>query len=403
MLEYVCKVADSSGKVYQQVEAALSEVEVRQKLTDRGLFVYTVRPRAGLLPRSMGSQSARVVRMDDFLVFNQQFNTLLKAGLPILKALDLLAERAAAPRLRPLLREVRDRVREGALLSEAFEDIGLFPRVYTTSLLAGERSGNLPGVLDSYIAYQRVTTTFRKKLRASLIYPAFLILVASLIMTGVTTYVIPEFARLFEEMRVPLPFITRVLVTITMELRIPLMIGFVALVALGFMVYGWSRTERGGLVIDKIKLRFPLLGPTWVKFQVAQFCRTLSTLLTGGIPLVAALDTAAGATASKLVSSSIAEAAKRVREGEPLHASLKATGWFPGLALEMIEVGEATGALAPMLGSVAEFYEEDVGIRMSETLAWIEPLILVFLAIVVFFILLALYLPIFTFQAGAIR
>jgi len=402
MLEYVCKVADASGRVYQQVEAAQSENEVRQKLTDRGLFVYTVRERLGVLPSRAGS-AQRAVRADDFLIFNQQFNTLLKAGLPILKALDLLAERAAAPRLRPVLREVRDRVREGALLSDAFADSGLFSRVYTTSLLAGERSGNLPGVLESYIVYQRVTTTFRKKLKASLIYPAFLVVVATLIVTGVVTYILPRFAGLYQEMRVPLPFITQVLVTFALEMRVPLLIGAVSAVAAGVMAFFWSHTDRGGLVIDRVKLRLPLFGSTWVKFQVAQFCRTLSTLLTGGIPLVTALDTAAGATTSRLVSTSIEQAARQVREGQPLHFSLQATGFFPGLALEMIEVGEATGALAPMLASVAEFYEEDVSIRMSEALAWIEPLILVFLAIVVFFILLALYLPIFTFQAGAAR
>lgn len=403
MLEYVCKVADASGRVFQQVEAAPSEVEVRQKLTDRGLYVYAVRERIGLLPRTVAGRSERSIRSDDFLIFNQQFNTLLKAGLPILKTLDLLGERAAAPRLRPLLREVRDRVREGALLSEAFEGLGLFPRVYTASLLAGERSGNLSGVLESYIAYQRMTNTFRKKLRASLIYPAFLVIVASLIVTGVVTYILPRFAGLYEEMRVPLPFVTQVLLTVALEMRIPLVIGLVALVGLGLTALFWSRSERGGLVLDRIKLRVPFFGSSWVKFQVAQFCRTLSTLLTGGIPLVTALDTAAGATTSRLISSSIREATKSVREGQPLHASMQATGLFPGLALEMIEVGEATGALAPMLSSVAEFYEEDVSIRMSEALAWIEPLILVFLAIVVFFILLALYLPIFTFQAGGVR
>lgn len=402
MLEYVCKVADASGRVYQQVEAAQSESEVRQRLTDRGLYVYTVRERLGILPSPAG-QAQRAVRADDFLVFNQQFNTLLKAGLPILKALDLLAERAAAPRLRPVLREVRDRVREGALLSEAFADSGLFSRVYTTSLLAGERSGNLPGVLESYIAYQRVTTSFRKKLKASLIYPAFLLIVAALIVTGVVTYILPRFAGLYQEMRVPLPFITQVLVTFALELRVPLLLGAMAAGAGGVMAFFWSRTDRGGMVMDRVKLRLPLFGSTWVKFQVAQFSRTLSTLLTGGIPLVTALDTAAGATTSRLVSTSIEQAARRVREGQPLHASLRETGFFPGLALEMIEVGEATGALAPMLASVAEFYEEDVNIRMSEALAWIEPLILVFLAVIVFFILLALYLPIFTFQAGAVR
>jgi type IV pilus assembly protein PilC len=403
MAHYLCKVGDTAGRVFQQVESAQSESEARQKLTDRGLYVYSVRERFGVLPQALGGQRDRGIRPDEFLIFNQQFNTLLKAGLPILKALDLLAERAAAPRFRPLLRDVRDRVRQGALLSEAFEGLGVLPRVYTTSVLAGERSGNLPGVLESYIAYQRVTTTFRKRLRASLIYPAFLVVVATLIVSGVITFVIPRFFALFDEMRVPLPFITQVLMTVAMDLRLPLLLAVLAAVGLGVAGFFWSRTDAGGLALDRVKLQLPLLGSTWIKFQVAQFSRTLSTLLTGGIPLVTALETASGATGSRLVSASIVQAGHQVREGQPLHASLRATGLFPDLALEMIEVGEATGALAPMLSSVAEFYEEDVQIRMSEALAWVEPLILVFLALVVFFILLALYLPIFTFQAAAIR
>lgn len=400
MAQFVCKVADPSGRVFRQVEAAQSAGEARQKLLDRGLLVYHVRERSGLMP-VVGTETALKVTPGDFLIFNQQFRTLLKAGLPILKALDLLAERAASPRLRPLLLTVRDRVKEGALLSEACEDLGLFPRVYTASLLAGERSGNMVGVLESYIAYQRVTQTFRKRLRASLIYPIFLATSASLILAGIITFVIPQFSKLFTEMRVPLPFITQILVGTAMEFRLPIAAGIAALVALGVFLYGWGKTEAGGAAMDRFKLRLPLFGATWVKFQVAQFSRTLATLLSGGIPLVSALDTAAGAANSRLMSAAIAHATERVREGQTLHGSLKQAGFFPALALEMVEVGEATGALGPMLTSVAEFYEEDVEIRMTETLAWVEPLILVGMGLMVAFILLALYLPVFTFGSGA--
>ena len=196
MTEFVCKVADSSGKVFSQVEAAQSVAEARQKLADRGLLVYSVRPRGGVLPEALGRRRRRVVAGTDFLIFNQQFNTLIKAGLPILKALDLLAERAASPRLRPLLAEVRQRVRDGALLSEALDQQGVFPKVYCTSVLAGEKSGNLTGVLDYYIAYQRVTTGFRRRLLASLVYPVILVIAASLIVLYLVSYVIPQFARL---------------------------------------------------------------------------------------------------------------------------------------------------------------------------------------------------------------
>ena len=164
MAEFECRVADTAGRVFSQVEAAQSETEVRQKLSDRGLLVYSISRRGGFAAGAMGGDQPRRVRASDFLVFNQQFNTIIKAGLPILKALDLLAERAAAPRLRPVLLEVRDRVREGATLSEALDQQGMFPKVYVTAVLAGEKSGNLTGVLDYFIAYQQVSVGAKKKL-----------------------------------------------------------------------------------------------------------------------------------------------------------------------------------------------------------------------------------------------
>lgn len=401
MAQFVCRVADTSGRVFSHVEAAHSAVEARQKLQDRGLLVYTIRERPGFLPAMGGEAATLKISPSDFLIFNQQFRTLLKAGLPILKALDLLAERAASPRLRPLLATVRDRVRDGVLLSAACEELALFPRVYTASLLAGERSGNIAGVLDSYIAYQQTTLSFRKRLKASLIYPMFLMVTSTAILSGIIGFVIPQFSKLFTEMRVPLPFLTQLLVGAAMDFRAPILIGVAALVGVGVAMFAWSRTDAGGLAVDRLKLRVPLFGSTWTKFQVAQFSRTLATLLSGGIPLVSALDTASGAAGSRIMTLAVAKAAERVREGQPLHASLKEAGLFPDLALEMVEVGEATGSLGPMLTSVAEFYEEDVNIRMTETLSWVEPTILVGMGVMVAFILLALYLPIFTFGAGA--
>ncbi len=400
MAEFVCKVGDSTGRVFQQLETAQSEAEARQKLADRGFYVYSVRSHLGLLSSLGRSRRNRVVGGSDFLIFNQQFNTLVKAGLPILKALDLLAERAAAPKLRPTLGDVRQRVREGAVLSEAFEAAGVFPKVYTTALLAGEKSGNLPGVLDDYIAYQRVTTGVRKRLIAVLIYPAILVIVGSLILSYLTTFVIPQFAHLYSEMNVQLPGPTRFLTALVVQYR-PWVVAAVALlIGTAVTAFLWSRTEHGGLEMDRLKLRIPLVGDTWIKFQMAQFARTLSTLLAGGTPLVPALQTAADSMASRLVASSVGQAAAHVREGESLHASLASTGLMPSLALEMIEVGEASGALAPMLTSVAQFYEEETNLRISAMLAVIEPAILVFMALVVAFILIALYLPLFSIQIG---
>ncbi|MBI1749895.1 MAG: type II secretion system F family protein [Acidobacteria bacterium] len=398
MAEFECKVADPGGKVSVQVESAQTEAELRQRLADRGLFIYSVRQRAVMLPRLGGRRGGRTVGGTDFLIFNQQFNTLIKAGLPILKALDLLAERAAVPRLRPLLRDVRNRVREGALLSEALEQEGVFPKVYTTSVLAGEKSGNLSGVLDYFIAYQRVTTGFQRRLVAALIYPAILVVVTATILSYIIAYVIPQFARLYRELNVRLPVTTQFLVTMAVGYRWHFLGLLGAIVTGGVAGYAWSFSEKGGLAVDRFKLRFPVFGEIWVKFQVAQLVRTLATLLAGGTPLVNALETTAGATDSRLIAAAVAQSAGRVREGTSLHQSLADTGVMPDLAIEMIEVGEATGALAPMLTSVAEFYEEDVNLRLQALLNLIQPVILVFMAVVVAFILISLYLPVFSFS-----
>jgi type IV pilus assembly protein PilC len=400
MAEFVCKVADASGRVYSQIEAAQTVAEARQKLSDRGLFVYQVRPRVGVLGQTL-QRRERSIQGNDFLVFNQQFNTLIKAGIPILKALDLLAERAAAPRLRPILEDVRRQVREGTTLSDALEQQGVFPKVYTTSVLAGEKSGNLAGVLDYYISYQRVTTGLRKKLISTLIYPSILIVAATLIVTYLVTTVIPRFASLYSDLHTELPKATRVLLAVTVTYRPYLLAGVVLLVFFALLAFVWSRTEKGGLAIERLKLHLPLVGETLTKFQIAQFCRTLSTLLAGGTPLVRAMQTAGDAIRNRLVSGAITQSAQLVREGQPLHGALASTGFVPELAIEMIEVGEASGALAPMLGSVAEFYEEEVNNRLANLVAVIEPAILIFMAILIASILIALYLPIFSLQIGA--
>jgi type IV pilus assembly protein PilC len=401
MAEFVCKVADASGRVYSQVEPAQSIAEARQKLSDRGLFVYQVRPREALFGKALGQRRENTVRGDDFLVFNQQFNTLIKAGIPILKALDLLAERAAAPRLRPVLGQVRRLVREGTTLSDALEQQGVFPKVYTVSVLAGEKSGNLSGVLEYYIAYQRVSTGLRKKLIATLIYPTILIFAAAVIVTYLVSSVIPKFATLYGDLNVNLPTATRILVAVTVTYR-PFLLGALAILfAAAVATYAWSRTDKGGLTLERLRMRLPLIGDTLSKFQFAQFCRTLSTLLAGGTPLVQAMETAGGAIRGRLVSGAIAHGAKLVREGQSLHDGLASTGMVPELALEMIEVGEASGALAPMLASVSEFYEDEVNSQLANMVAFIEPAILLFMAILITFILVALYLPMFSLSVGS--
>src|SRR5271154_5109741 len=398
MGEFVCRVADANGRVYSHVEAAGTLDEARQKLADRGLYVYSVASRSSLLSSILGRGKQRQIGGSDFLILNQQFNTLVKAGLPILRALDLLADRAANPKLRPVVSQIRDRVREGKSLSEAVTEAGVFSKVYSTAILAGEKSGNLSGVLEYYIAYQKVSTGVRKKILATLVYPTLLITVAIIIVTYLVTVVIPKFALLYKDLGTELPGPTQLLIAITVNYRYTVL-GLIAAFFAGiFLLFMWSRSEEGGAAFDRMKFRLPMIGDTMLKFQVAQFSRTLATLLTGGTPLVAALSTASDAITSKLVRNTVAETTQMVREGESLHQALASKGVMPGLALDMIEVGESSGALAPMLTSVAEFYEDEVNLRLTAMVALIEPVILVFMGLLVAFILIALYLPIFSFS-----
>ncbi len=398
MAEFVCRVADAEGRVFSHVEPASSREEARQKLADRGLYVYSVESRSGRLGALVRRRSGRQIGGSEFLILNQQFNTLIKAGLPILKSLDLLATRASSPKLRPVIGEMRDRVREGKSLSEAVAEAGVFSKVYSTAILAGEKSGNLPGVLDYYIAYQRVSTGVRKKILATLVYPVLLISVAIIIVSYLVTGVIPKFALLYRDLNVQLPAPTRMLIALTVDYRYAFLGAVVLLALVAGGIFLWSRTEEGGTAFDRFKFRLPVIGDTLLKFQVAQFSRTLSTLLTGGTPLVAGLQTASEAITSKLLRSTVGQATQLVREGESLHGALASRGVMPELALDMIEVGESSGALSPMLNSVAEFYEEEVNLRLSALVSLIEPILLIFMGLLVAFILISLYLPIFSFS-----
>jgi len=251
MGEFVCRVADADGRVFSHVEPANTLDEARQKLAERGLFVYSVEARGGRIGSLLRRRTGRNIGGSDFLILNQQFNTLIKAGLPILRALDLLATRASSSRLRPVIAQIRDQVREGKALSEAVDEAGVFSKVYSTAILAGEKSGNLPGVLDYYIAYQRVSTSVKKKIAATLVYPVLLITVAILIVTYLVTGVIPKFALLYRDMNVELPTPTRVLIAVTVDYRYAFL-GFVGLLVLMAMgVFLWSRTEEGGTALDR--------------------------------------------------------------------------------------------------------------------------------------------------------
>jgi type IV pilus assembly protein PilC len=395
MAEFVLKYADASGAIHNQVAEGATEQEVRERLAQQGYLVYSIKAKGGLTA-GLGGGRSRKLNLEKFLIFNQQFVTLIKAGLPILKGLDLLADRLVDPKLAPYVNSVREEVRHGSLLSDAFARQGIFPAVYVTSVLAGEKSGALAEVLDRFITYQRTALAIRKRVIVSLIYPSFLVVLVVGLIIFLVTYVVPNFAQLYGNMSASLPPLTQILIAVGTTARSYILAVVGAIVALAVAFRIWSRKESAQLAIDRVKLRTPVFGDIWVKYQVAQFSRVLSTLLQGGIPLVQALGTASESLGTPLLKQGLEKAVRMVREGQTLSSSLSATGIFPALSIDMVEVGESTGALPSMLNSVADFYEDDVGTRMTAALSMIEPAIMIFMGIFVAFVLIALYLPIFS-------
>jgi len=399
LAEFLVKLADERGHLSEQVEHGYSEAEVRDRVSQQGYLVYWVKPR-GVLSGGKGLSGRGRLRNSSFLIFNQQFLTLIKAGLPILGSLDLLIKRQRDQHLLSLLENVRERIKGGELLSDAFAAQGAFPKMYTTTLMAGEKSGNMEEVLNRYITFQRVAMTFRKKLLVSLVYPTLLVSVVIIMVLFLVTYVVPEFAKLFENLDAKLPAITLIMLSLGTGAQKYGIFVAIGLVIAAFVIWRWKNTDKGAERIDRVLLGAPLLGDIRLKYQVANFSRMLSTLLQGGIPLVPAMETAGGSMGSRKILNGILEASHRVREGQTLSKSLEQQKIFPDLAVEMLEVGESTGALPAMLNSVAEFYEEDVQTALGAAMALIEPLLLIVMAVFVGGVLISLYLPIFTLGAG---
>src|SRR5215475_6106252 len=396
MAEFLVKVADERGHLTEQLEHGYSEDEVRERVSQQGYLVYWVKPRGMFSP---GKRRGGRIRQSTFLVYNQQFLTLIHAGLPILTALELLIKRQKDASLKAVLENVRERVKGGELLSSAFEAQNMFSKMYTTTLMAGEKSGNMEEVLGRYIAFQRVAMSFRKKLLVSLVYPTLLVVVVIIMMVFLVTYVVPQFAKLFDNLGAKLPTITVIMLSIGVAAQKYVVFFVAGLALIIFLLWRWKNTDRGAELIDGALMGFPVLGDIRLKYQVANFSRMLSTLLQGGIPLVPAMETAGASMSSRKILNGVMFASHRVREGQGLAKSLEEQGIFPDLAVEMLEVGESTGALPAMLTSVAEFYEEDVQTALGAAMALIEPVLLIFMAIFVGGVLISLYMPIFTLGA----
>ena len=391
MAEFVIRLADERGRVQEQTHSAATAEELRQRFAHGGYHVFSVKAKG-----SFGLGRKKKTKLEPFLIFNQQFLTLVRAGLPIHGSLEMLAKNQKNPNFAAQLMNVTDRVKTGESLSTAFEAQGGFPIMYTTTLLAGERSGNLQEVLERFVSFQRISLTFRKKLVASLIYPTVLIAIVIALFIFLITFVVPSFATLYDQMGSHLPAITTDLLAFGVWAQHRGPYAAVVIAAMAYGLYRYAQTPKGRDWVDAIRIGMPVFGKIWIKYQVALFGRTLSTLLTGGLPLVPSLETAARSISSQRIAKAVFSSVVLVREGKSLANSLISTKVFPGVATEMISVGEQTGALPQMLNSVSEFFEEDVETALTASMALIEPAILLVMGVFVVVILIALYLPIFS-------
>jgi len=395
-MEFRCRLASPSGEITEGVYVADNEAHLRHELEEKGLYVLSLHAKGSIAGVSLRLPQARAISTRDFLVFNQELATLLKAGMPLAQSLDLLKRRMTSPAFRAVLEDVHERVRSGTALSDAFAAQGdLFPRVYTASLFAGERSGNLDAVLRRYVEYTKIIANVKRKTVSALVYPAILVVLALVVVSIIILKVVPSFSDFYGSYGAELPFVTQVIVGLSNFIRnnfLFLALGAIAVVG-GAMA--WMRQPATRSRVDHVLLGLPMIGQIARKFATSQMARTLATLLNGGLPLVNALDIASKSVGNRYMASQLEIVSARVREGQSFSAALDARGTFPEVAVKLTEVGESTGALQDMLNTVADFYDEEISTNMDRFVTLAEPILLVIMGVVIAGLLLALYMPLF--------
>ena len=404
-MQYLCRVGTPDGRVIEELIVANDDAALRVEIGKRGYHLFEAK-RKGLGSAVSGRTSGlrgRKIKDDEFMIFNQELAALLKAGLPLLQALDLMLERMADPHFRGILADIRDRVKSGVEMSDAFEIHGdQFPRLYPSALKAGERSGELEAVIRRFIRYMKLLLTARRRVVSALVYPVVLIVLSIAMIAVMAVYVVPKFEVFFQDVEVELPLITRVTLGISHFANDRTLFLWNWLWALlgvaGLFVFlrRYGKTPEGRVRMDRWKLKIPLLGGVFRRFALSEFSRSLSTLLAGGIPLVPAFEIAVSAVGNAEVRSRIEPTVQSVREGRPFHGALEASGVFTPMAIDMIKVGESTGSLDEMLSNVSDFFDEQVETRMQRLLSLVEPLMLIFMGVIIALLLVSIYLPMFS-------
>jgi type IV pilus assembly protein PilC len=395
-MEFRCRLGTPGGEIIEGVYVADSEDRLRREFEEKGLYVLAIQRAGRLAFGSIALPTRPRISTREFLVFNQELATLLKAGMPLVQSLDILRRRVSNPVFKSVLNDVYDRVRAGSALSESFEAHGrMFPGVYTASLMAGEKSGNLEQVIRRYVAYVKVVEAVRRKVISALIYPAVLLSLSVIVVGILVLRVVPQFSGYYEQFGKQLPLSTRVIVAISTYASA--YFGAMLLVAgvVAASIWFWLKRPGERERLDRWILRLPLLGSVARKFATSQASRTLATLLGGGIPLVNAIDVAARSIKNRYMARELQKASQQVREGRALAAAMTDSGAFPDVALKMVEVGEQTGALQEMLNSLSDFYDEEIETNLDRFVTLVEPVLLIIMGIVIAGLLLALYMPLF--------
>jgi type IV pilus assembly protein PilC len=395
-MEFRCRLGTPGGDIIEGVYVAENEARLRRELEEKGLYILAIQRAGALGLGALAMPQRRRIPTREFLVFNQELATLLKAGMPLVQSLEILRRRLSNPLFKSVLDDVYERVRSGSSLSEAFESHGgMFPGVYTASLLAGEKSGSLEQVIRRYVAYVKVVSGVKRKTISALVYPAILLLLSLVVVGIIVIRVVPEFGAFYAGMGAQLPMSTRAIVAVSNFAVAYFALLVLALVLAALAFWAWLKRPGSRVRFDRWILRIPTLGSIAQKFSTSQAARTLATLLGGGIPLVNAIDVSARSIQNQYLARELTAAAQQVREGRSLAGAMNDSGAFPDVAIKMVEVGEQTGALQEMLNSLADFYDEEIETNLGRFITIIEPALLVIMGIVIAGLLLSLYMPLF--------
>lgn len=398
MPSFICRIGSSSGQIIEQEVVGTDASSVTKQLEERGYTIFSVKPvHAWTSYFSIFSPKRKKIKMSDFITFNQEFAALVNAGLPILTALELLLQRKRSPLFQKMLEDVRNDVKTGASLSQAFANRGdYFPKLYPATLASGERTGEIVKVIQRYLFYMQTVQTIKKKVTSAMIYPSILLSMSIGLILLLMTVIVPKFASLFLGAGAKLPLITRIVLSISFIFQKgwPFLALVVITTPIALKFIGSS--SKGRLLLAKWRMKIPVFGTNIQRYNIAQSSRTLGTLVSGGIPLVQALDIVADAMSNEVFKVELKKVKNKVLEGESLWASLEASGIMTPLTVEMVQVGESTGALSDMLEQVSSFYDQELSTSVERFMALLEPLILVFMAFIIAVIVLSVYMPLFS-------